>query len=72
MLNKLVKNKSKEMTVLADLPGWRENGGSVPHYLAVTEQMPDIVIIDKSVSPGMVVLLEMTVPFDTGHGFEEA
>ena len=72
LLSKLVQNKPKEMTVLADLPGWRENGGSVPHYLAVTEQMPDIVIVDKSVLPSMVVLLEITVPFDTGHGFEEA
>ena len=72
LLGKIVKNKPKEMTVLADLPGWRENGGSVPHYLAVTEQMPDIVIVDKSVVPHKVVLLEMTVPFDSAHNFEEA
>ena len=72
ILSKLVKNKPKEMTVLADLPGWRENGGSVPHYLAVTGQMPDIVIVDKSVSPRKVVLLELTSPFDSAHGFEEA
>ena len=72
ILSKLVKNKPKEMTVLADLPGWRENGGSVPHYLAVTEQMPDSVIVDKSVSPHKVVLLELTCSFDSAHGFEEA
>ena len=50
------------MIVLDDLPGWRENGGSVPHYLAVSEQMPDIVIVYKYVSPNKVVLLELTVP----------
>ena len=44
----------------------------MPHYLAVTEQMPDIVIINKSVSPSMVFLLELTVPFQTSHCFEEA
>ena len=56
----------------ADLPGWRENGGTVPHYLAVTEQIPDIVIVDKSSTPNKVVLLELTVPFDSAHLFEAA
>ena len=44
----------------------------MPHYLAVTEQMPDIVIVDKSVSPNKVVMLELTVPFDSAKNFENA
>ena len=44
----------------------------MPHYLAATEQLPDIVILDKSSSPNRVVLLELTVPFDSAHAFEAA
>ena len=72
LVSKLVENKPQEMTVWADLPGWRENGGTVPHYLAASEQIPDIVIVDKSSTPSKVVLLELTVPFDSATSFEAA
>ena len=44
----------------------------MPHYLAATEQLPDIVILDKSSSPNGVVLLELTVTFCSAHAFEAA
>ena len=72
LVAQITKNKPKKMRVLADLPGWKENGGTVPHSLAVTGQDPDIVIIDESVTPTKVVLLELTCPFDSAGGFEAA
>ena len=35
-------------------------------------QIPDLVIIDRSVMPAKVVLLELTVPWDTASSFEAA
>ena len=72
LVAQIVKKKPKKMRVLADLPGLKENGGTVPHSLAVTGQQPDIVIIDESVTPTKVVLLELTCPFDSAGGFEAA
>ena len=51
------------MNVYADLDGWRINGGTVPSDLVATGQMPDIVLLDKKKK--MIVLLELTVPFDS-------
>ena len=60
------------MTTYADLNGWRVNGGTVPPDLALTEQIPDLVIIDRTVMPAKVVLLELTVPWDSANAFKAA
>ena len=60
------------MTIYADLAGWRVNGGTVPPDLALTGQVPDLVLIDRSVTPTRVVLLELTVPWDSSHSFKAA
>ena len=63
LLTTIVKHKKEEVTVYADLNGWRVNGGTLPPDMVLTEQIPDLVIIDKSVIPTRVMLLELTVPF---------
>ena len=63
ILQKIIENKQTSMTVYADLEGWRVNGGTVPPDLVATGQMPDIVLIDKEKK--MIVVLELTVPFDS-------
>ena len=44
------------------------NGGTV----ALTGQVPDLVLIDKSVTPTRVVFLEMTVLWDSTNSFQGA
>ena len=36
------------LEVFADLNGWKINGGRVPPDLALTEQKPDLVVVDDS------------------------
>ena len=67
-----IKNKKEEVTVYADLNGWRVNGGTIPHDMVLTEQIPDLVIIDRSSAPAPVVLLELTVPWDSANSFKAA
>ena len=56
----------------ADLNGWRVNGGTVPQEMALTEQKPDLVVIDKSEKPTKVMLVELTVPWDSANSFQNA
>ena len=72
LLDTIIKNKKPEVTVYADLNGWRVNGGTMPPDLALTEQIPDLVIIDKSGATTKVVLLELTVPWDSSNSFQAA
>ena len=72
LLQTIIKNKSDQVTVFADLNGWRTNGGTIPQDMVLTEQIPDLVIIDKSVTPTKVVLLELTVPWDSSNSFKAA
>ena len=53
------------MNVYADLDDWRINGSTVPSDLVANGQMPDIVLLDKQKK--MIVLLELTVPFDSSQ-----
>ena len=55
-----MKSKNDQVTVYADLNGWRVNGGTIPPDLVLTKQNPDLVIIDRSFTPAKVVLLELT------------
>ena len=72
LLTTINKNKKEGVTTFADLNGWRVNGGTVPPDLALTEQIPDLVIIDRTVMPAKVVLLELTVPWDSANAFKAA
>ena len=68
-----IRGKNKEgLTLYADLNGWRVNGGTVPPDMALTGQVPDLVLVDKSVTPTRVVLLELTVPWDSANSFKAA
>ena len=72
LLTTIVKYMKEEVTVYADLDGWRINGGTLPPDMVPTEQIPDLVIIDKSVIPTRVVLVELTVPWDSSNSFRAA
>ena len=72
LLETINKNKSDQVTVFADLNGWRVNGGTIPHNLVMTEQIPDLVVIDRSETPNKVILLELTVPWDSSNSFQAA
>ena len=45
-------------------------GASLPGGLGT--DVPDIVIVDKSSTPSKVILLELSVPFDSATSFEAA
>ena len=60
------------MAVFADLNGWRVNRGTVPPDLVLTGQVPNLVIVDRSTKPIKVMLVELTVPWDTASSFKEA
>ena len=53
--------------VYADLNGWRVKGGTVPADLALTEQIPNMVIIDKSETP-----TKADSPRDSSNSFQAA
>ena len=72
LLNTIVKRKKEGVEVFADLNGWRVNGGTVPQEMALTEQKPDLVVIDRSVAPVKVLLVELTVPWDAANSFQAA
>ena len=72
LLNTIVQKKKEGIEVFADLNGWRINGGTVPPDLALTEQKPDLVVVDKSAAPKKVLLIELTVPWDSAHNFQAA
>ena len=72
LLETIVQSKKEGVTCYADLNGWRTNGGTIPPDLVLTEQKPDLVIIDRSVLPAKVVLLELTVPWDSSDNFKAA
>ena len=65
ILEKLTKNKPSGISITADLPGWRVGGGTVSPELALTGQLPDIVIHDKLSTPQKIILLELTCPWDS-------
>ena len=72
LLNTIVQRKKEGVEVYADLNGWRVNGGTVPQEMALTEQKPDLVVIDKSENPTKVMLVELTVPWDAANSFQAA
>ena len=49
----------------SDLEGKRINGVTIPPDVAMTAQKPDLVIINRKASPPEVMLVELTVPWDS-------
>ena len=72
LLHTIMKSENDQVMVYADLNGWRVNGGTIPPDLVLREQIPDPVIIDRSLTPAKVVLLELTVPWDSSYNFKAA
>ena len=72
ILEQLTKNKPSGITITADLPGWRTGGGTVCPDLALTGQLPDIVIHDKASKPQKIILLELTCSWDSAASFNKA
>ena len=72
LVNTIVKRRKEGIEVFADLSGWRVNGGTVPPNMALTEQKPDLVVIDRSQTPAKVILVELTVPWDSANNFKAA
>ena len=44
----------------------------MPPELVLTDQIPNLVIVDRSTIPTRVVLVELTVPWDTSTSFQAA
>ena len=72
IVQQLIRNKPSSIQISADLPGWRIGAGTVSPDLALTGQVPDIVIHDKSSSPHKIILLELTCPWDSEASFRRA
>ena len=60
--NFLVKDMPENTKIYLDLPGHHKGISTVPVDIVVTNQKPDMVIIDNL---GNVTLMELTVPFET-------
>ena len=48
------------------------SGGTVPPELVLTDQIPNLVIVERSTISTRVVLVELTVPWDTSTSFQAA
>ena len=62
MISEMVKGKSDDITIHADLPGHQINGGSIPADIHATSQRPDIVIINRSKK--QICFFELSVSFE--------
>ena len=58
--------------VYSDLEGHRINGVTVPPNIAITGLKPDLVIVKRQSSPPEDALVELTVPWDSSSGMENA
>ena len=48
---------------------WRSSGGTVPPNLVLAEQISDLVLVDRSPKPTIVVLLEFACPWGSQKNF---
>ena len=72
LLTTLAATRVVGLTYHSDLEGWKTAGGSIPPEIVVPSQRPDMVILDKRTTPTTIHLVELTCPFDTVRGVEEA
>ena len=72
---RLIRPKlAPDAKLFSDLPGFlAPGGGSIPPHILVTNQKPDIVIINESL--GEIIIFELTCPWDgniaRSHTFKE-
>ena len=59
----LSQNRKENIDFFVDIPNYNINGGTLPPNVIVTQQKPDIVIVDKNTTPHTVLLYELTCPF---------
>ena len=64
MVETLKADKPDQLDIYADIEGHRINGLTIPSNIVVTNQKPDIVIIDRSQPITTVWLFELTVSFE--------
>ena len=72
LVTSIHRMKKENIEVYADLPGWQTNGGTVPHNMAMTEQRPDLVIINRERVPTKITLVELTCCWDSKGAFRAA
>ena len=60
------------MSTYTDLNGHRVNGGTLPPDLCETEQKPDLVVVMRNPRVKKVLLIELTVPWDSQSSFKAA
>ena len=63
LYNTMRDSKPTGVSVYADLDGARVGGGTVPPDIFITQQRPDLVIVNTTTSPPSVLLVELTIPF---------
>ena len=60
----LKADKPDSIDIYADIEGHRINGNTLPADIVLTNQKPDIVIIDRSTAVATVWLFELTTSFE--------
>ena len=60
------------MEAYADLEGCRVNGVTIAAKITITGLKHDVVLIKRSSSPQEVTLIELTVPWESSQGLENA
>ena len=63
---------SQGLEAYADLEGCRVNGVTIPANITITGLKPDVVLINRISSPQEVTLIELTVPWESSQGLENA
>ena len=64
IVDTLKLSKPDTLDIFADIDGHRVNGLTIPSHVLITQQRPDIVLIDKSITPHTVWLYELSVSFE--------
>ena len=59
----MMESKPAGIDIYVDIEGAKVNGGTVPPDIMVTPQRPDMVIVNRNVTPPSVSLAELTCPF---------
>ena len=72
MYKTLKENKPEGVEIFADLEDCKINGGTLPPDVALTASRPDLVLIDRSSNPHIVILAELTVAWDTVDNTDRA
>ena len=72
LLKTINLHKGEEVETYADLNGFKINGGTIPPWLCETEQRPDLVVVMNSSDQKHVLLIELTVPWDSQSSFKAA